>query len=62
MQAMPVMNVPFDAKSKEASAAQDALKRGMTNDMLALYVADLQKRLGVSINDGLWQQVTGSGQ
>jgi peptidyl-prolyl cis-trans isomerase D len=59
MQALPVMSPPFDSNSKEAQAARDALKTGIANDMLALYVADLQSRFGVTINNTLWQQVTG---
>ena len=61
MQALPVMTPPFDPKSKEAETARQALRQGLTNDVLALYIADLQKRFGTTINNNLWQQVTGSG-
>jgi peptidyl-prolyl cis-trans isomerase D len=61
MQALPVMTPPFDPKSKEAETARQALRQGLTNDVLALYIADLQNRFGTTINNNLWQQVTGSG-
>ncbi len=61
MQALPVMTPPFDPKSKEAETARQALGQGLTNDVLTLYIADLQNRFGTTVNNSLWQQVTGSG-
>ncbi len=61
MQALPVVNPPFDPKSKESETIRTALERGITNDLLAVYVAAVQRELGVSVNDAVWRQLSGTG-
>ena len=63
MQALPVMSIPFDPKSEESETIRKALDQGIASDLLAVYVAAVQRSLGVSINDAVWRQLSGnSGQ
>ena len=63
MQALPVMSIPFDPKSKESETIRAALDQGIASDLIAVYVAAVQRSLGVSINDAVWRQLSGnSGQ
>jgi peptidyl-prolyl cis-trans isomerase D len=62
LQALPLKAPPYDPKSKEAEAVRKALREGLGNDLLATYVSAIQKSLGVTINDRLWQQATGASQ
>jgi peptidyl-prolyl cis-trans isomerase D len=59
MQSTPVMAAPFDSKSPLAQQVAQGLETAGGNDMVSAYLASLKGDVGVSINDGLWQQVSG---
>ncbi len=61
MQALPVVNAPFDPQSKESEAIRTALERGIASDLIAVYVAAVQQEFGVSVNDAAWRQLSGTG-
>jgi hypothetical protein len=54
---MPVMAQPFDANSADVRKITELLSRSLSTDISSLYLAELQRYLGVSLNDALWQQV-----
>jgi peptidyl-prolyl cis-trans isomerase D len=57
MQSMPVMAQPFDANSADVRKITELLSHSLSTDISSLYLAELQRYLGVSLNDALWQQV-----
>jgi peptidyl-prolyl cis-trans isomerase D len=63
MQALPVTSPPFDPRSKDSENIRKVLDQTIANDVFASYVAAVQRSLGVSVNDAVWQQLSGtSGQ
>jgi peptidyl-prolyl cis-trans isomerase D len=50
---------PLDPKSVEAKQNADALAQGYGEDILSEYVANLEKVIGVQINQSALQQITG---
>lgn len=59
MQSTPVMSQPFDSKSPLALQVSQGLQVAGGNDLVSAYLSSLKSNIGVSINDALWQQVSG---
>lgn len=51
MQSTPVLAVPYDSNSAEAKTLATQLSTTFANDLYAQYLADLQRRLGVEIDE-----------
>ena len=51
MKSTPVLAVPYDSQSAEAKSLAKQLSTSFANDLYAQYLADLQRRLGVEINE-----------
>ena len=60
IQSQAVLLPPFDDKSADAKAIADEIKGGVAGDVLASYLGALQKQVGVSINETLWRQISGT--
>ena len=60
MQSQPVLAEPFDSKSSAAKELTQTVKDAASKDLLTTYLTALQGQIGVSINNTLWQQVSGS--
>jgi peptidyl-prolyl cis-trans isomerase D len=60
MQSSPVMAQPFDANAADVRKIAEVLSQSLSTDISSLYLAELQRELGVSLNDALWQQVNGN--
>jgi len=60
IQSQAVMDQPFDSSSTDAQAIAKSIAQSAGSEMLAQYVSELQKDLGVSVNEKLWSQVTGA--
>lgn len=60
MQSQPVMAEPFDSNSAQAKELAQSIKNAASKDLLTTYLSALQGQIGVSINNALWQQVSGS--
>ena len=54
------MGQPFDANAADVRKIAEALSQNLSSDISSLYLAELQRNLGVSLNDALWQQVNGN--
>jgi peptidyl-prolyl cis-trans isomerase D len=52
---------PLDPQSADAKRLDEALKSRMAEDMIAQYVSQLEKDVGVSINQNALNQATGGG-
>ena len=59
MKSTPVFATPFDSNSDEAKAIRQTLKTSLTNDLYAQYLAALQNKLGVTINEALFNRAAG---
>ena len=60
IQSQAVMRAPYDPNSEEAKSIAESVQSGASQDVLALYLAGLQDRLGVTINETLWRQISGT--
>ena len=60
IQSQAVLMQAFDAASADAKAIADEIKGQAGNDLLSGYLAALQKESGVSINEALWRQISGT--
>ena len=60
MQSQPVLAEPFDSKSAATKELAQTVKEAASKDLLATYLTALQDQIGVSVNETLWQQVSGS--
>ncbi len=60
MHSRPVLAEPFNSKSAAAKELAATVKEGTSKDLLTAYLTALQGEVGVSINNVLWQQVSGS--
>jgi peptidyl-prolyl cis-trans isomerase D len=60
MQSQAVLAEPFDSKSSAAKELVQSVKEAAAKDILTTYLTALQDQVGVSINNTLWQQVSGS--
>jgi peptidyl-prolyl cis-trans isomerase D len=62
MQSQPVLTPPLDAESETAKNIIKNISGAASQDLLVAYLGDLQSKAGVSINETLWQQVSGTQQ
>ncbi len=62
MQSQAVLAVPFDSQSSAGKELAKTLKVETSNDLLTTYLTALQEQIGVSINETLWRQVSGTSQ
>ncbi len=60
IQPQAVLLPPYDSNSADAKDITETVQQGTADDVLALYLANLQDRLGVTINDSLWRQISGT--
>jgi peptidyl-prolyl cis-trans isomerase D len=60
IQSSAVLLPPFDATSEEAKTIAGQLDQAMGGDVLASYLGALQTKAGVSINEELWRQISGT--
>ncbi|MEQ1521253.1 MAG: SurA N-terminal domain-containing protein [Aestuariivirga sp.] len=60
MQSQPVLAEPYNSNSAQAKELAQSVKDAASKDLLTAYLTALQGKIGVSINDALWQQVSGS--
>ncbi|MFO1130524.1 MAG: SurA N-terminal domain-containing protein [Hyphomicrobiales bacterium] len=59
MQSVPVLLPGFDPSSPDAKSIAEKLKPQVADAMLMAYLNALQNKVGVSVNEGLWQKVSG---
>ncbi|MEI7599833.1 MAG: SurA N-terminal domain-containing protein [Aestuariivirga sp.] len=59
MQSAPVLLPPFDINSPDAKSIAKQLQPQVSNVLLEAYLAALQNQAGVSMNDDLWQKLSG---
>ena len=62
MQSQPVLAVPFDIKAPTSKELVKTIAAAQSKDILTTYLKALQGQIGVSINNTLWQQVSGTTQ
>ena len=62
MQSQPVLAVPFDIKAPASKELVKTIAAAQSKDILTTYLKALQGQIGVSINNTLWQQVSGTTQ
>jgi peptidyl-prolyl cis-trans isomerase D len=60
MQPQPVLAEPYNSNSPQAKELAQSVTEAASKDLLTAYLTALQGQIGVSINDALWQQVSGS--
>ena len=60
MQSVPVLLPAFDASSPDAKSIAKQLEPQVADVLLDAYLTALQNQAGVTINDALWQKVSGS--
>jgi peptidyl-prolyl cis-trans isomerase D len=60
IQSSPVLSTPFDAASDEAKALRETLSKGATGDLSGMLLTGLQDEFGWSIDERLWQRITGA--
>ncbi len=60
MQSLPVLATPFDIKSESAKKLVASLNADQSKDIMTTYLSALQNQIGVSINNTLWQQISGT--
>jgi peptidyl-prolyl cis-trans isomerase D len=59
MQSQPVLLPAFVAGSAEAKQISDALKGQVADNVLTAYIAALEKEAGVTVNEAVWQNISG---
>ena len=59
MQSQPVLLPAFVAGSAEAKQISDALKGQVAGNVLTAYIAALEKEAGVTVNEAVWQNISG---
>jgi peptidyl-prolyl cis-trans isomerase D len=60
MQPQTVLVEPYNSNSPQAKELALSVKESASKDLLTAYLTALQGQIGVSINNALWQQVSGS--
>ena len=60
MQPQTVLAEPYNSNSPQAKELAQSVKDAASKDLLTAYLTALQGQIGVSINNALWQQVSGS--
>lgn len=59
MQSEPVLLPAFDPASPDAKSIAEKLKPQVADAMLTAYLTALQGQVGVSVNEALWQKISG---
>jgi peptidyl-prolyl cis-trans isomerase D len=62
MQSQVVLSSPFDSAAPASKELAKTLAAAQSKDILSTYLKSLQNQVGVTINDTLWQQVSGTSQ
>jgi peptidyl-prolyl cis-trans isomerase D len=62
IQSQTVLATPFDITSAAAKELTKTIATAQSKDILTSYLTALQGQIGVSINDALWQQLSGTPQ
>ena len=62
IQSQAVLLPPFDNTSAEAKELTAEAGEGIGADALSAYLASLQATSGVTINEDLWRQISGTTQ
>ena len=60
MQPQTVLAEPYNSNSPQAKELAQSVNDAASKDLLTAYLTALQGQIGVSINNALWQQVSGS--
>jgi len=60
MQSQAVLLPPFDGASEEAKTIASSIEEGTGNDVLSSYLGALQGQAGITINETLWRQISGT--
>jgi peptidyl-prolyl cis-trans isomerase D len=60
IQSQAVLIPAFDPNSEEAKTISKTLADGVSTNLEASYVADVQEELGVYVDENMWRQVTGA--
>jgi peptidyl-prolyl cis-trans isomerase D len=60
MQSQAVLIPAYDPNSEEAKTTAKTLSDGVSRNLAASYVADVQNELGVYVDENMWRQVTGA--
>ncbi|HRX35392.1 MAG TPA: SurA N-terminal domain-containing protein [Aestuariivirga sp.] len=60
MQSQAVLLPAFDPASPEAKKITDQLRQASANDVLFAYLGAIQKDAGVTVNETLWRQISGT--
>ncbi|MCB1378008.1 MAG: SurA N-terminal domain-containing protein [Alphaproteobacteria bacterium] len=60
IQSMAVLLPPFDANAADAKNISSEVIETAASDMLSSYLGGLQKQVGVSLNEALWRQISGT--
>lgn len=59
IQSIPVLAQPFDANSADAKAIKTVLDQGISGNLNSEFLADLQRELGVTINEQVMHRLRG---
>lgn len=60
MQSQPVMLPPFDPAVPDAKSVAAQLRTASAADLVGAYLGELQKSIGVQVNETLWRQISGT--
>jgi peptidyl-prolyl cis-trans isomerase D len=60
IQALPVLGLTFDPASPESKTLGDTLAEGAKGDLNGMFLTALQDEFGWSIDEALWQKITGT--
>jgi peptidyl-prolyl cis-trans isomerase D len=60
IQALPVLGYTFDPGAPEGKTLGDTLAQGATGDLTSMFLTALQDEFGWSIDEALWQRLTGT--
>ncbi|MBM3520927.1 MAG: hypothetical protein FJX63_09225 [Alphaproteobacteria bacterium] len=50
----------FDAGSEAGKQLRDQIAQGVGADLLRIYISDVKTRVGVTVNETLWRQISGT--
>jgi hypothetical protein len=59
MQSQAVLLQAYSPVSEEAKALTKTLREDAGQDLIGQYLQSLEKSVGVSVDEGLWRQITG---
>lgn len=60
IQSQAVLLPPFEPAAAEASALRSEVSASAASDVLSSYLGALEKHVGVSVNETLWRQISGT--